>query len=105
MLFQYVEKWTRQERFEWRCVGFSNKGDYIALGGANCLIIASAEFGKDLAAVKHQASNVVSLQWSTPNTVLCAYEDGTIVDVKLDKVRNILLDKDDLTYNLRRNCR
>jgi hypothetical protein len=82
MLFQYIEKWTKQENFAWRCVGFSTGGDYIAFGGANCLIIARADLGKYLAAVKHQASNVASLQWSASNVVL-------------DEMRTIPLDQDD----------
>lgn len=78
----YVEKWSNISAYELNCVDFSFDGKLVAYGGADGLTIASADSGHLDAVVKHQHVPVTALAWLQSGSVVCAFSDGIIVQIR-----------------------
>ncbi len=90
----YMEKWEKQSTNEdhfdnLRLVGFSPCGTLIAFGGESGLLLVTACDGVLKAVVRHASSSLVALEWCSPGleTVIGAFENGTIMSISLSEVR------------------
>lgn len=90
----YGEKWSLQRQpggffHNLGAVGFSSSGRYVAFGGAESLLLADINHGEIRAILRKSWTAVVALQWFMHDSLVFAFEDGTICNVSLHEVRTL----------------
>lgn len=67
---------------------FSRDGRWLAVGGSDSLSLIAANEGKQRVILPTDKSRVSALQWlqTTSAALICAFEDGSIFSLSLDKV-------------------